>query len=70
MRQKNGLTLSSIQEFKDLAQINWIEELNSHFGNKWPELINYKNNTFSFTTKGFWLSDEILPILLNLFHTN
>lgn len=66
MRQVKGLDLSVLQDQFKLPELNWREEIIKIFGKKWQQFFKLENHTLSFTTRGFWLSDEILPKLMSI----
>ncbi len=66
MFQTKGLCLKEIQTGFGDNQIDWPEQLNTTIGKQWQNLLLLDDNNLSFTNDGFWLSDEILPKLINL----
>ena len=66
MYQTRGLNLEQLCADLADSHINWIELLNVTFGMKWRKLLVLRGHNLSFTNFGFWLSDEILPKLINL----
>ncbi|HDL19297.1 MAG TPA: radical SAM family heme chaperone HemW [Bacteroidetes bacterium] len=64
MRQTKGLDLDPFYNRFSLPKLNWPAMLQKSFGPGWQVFLRLDGNNLSFTTKGFWLSDEILPRLL------
>jgi oxygen-independent coproporphyrinogen III oxidase len=67
MHQTTGLDLSKFQDQFELPEINWEEKIRSTFGKKWNEFFKFEHHKLMFTTRGIWLSDEVLPKLMNMF---
>lgn len=66
MRQVTGLNLSNLQDRFELPEVNLEKKIKNAIGIKWNEFLKLENQRLSFTSKGFWLSDEILPKLMNI----
>ncbi len=66
MRQSKGVQLDQLLHKNCGQPIRWPEKLAERFGEPWQALFHYRGQRLSFTAKGMWLSDEILPILLTM----
>ena len=67
MHQTKGLDLLKFQDKFEIPNVNWEEKIKITFGKKWNKFFKFEGQNLMFTTRGIWLSDEVLPKLMNMF---